>query len=137
MLSDLEAETKNRAKTETSEHYKRFIIQSSHDVPWRFPRSQCIFQWLNAFYNFLLPPANAVIDLHPYHAFPFDTDTSSIISNICTTRAYAQSFHLCQCFSVNGLWRLAFRTETSGWGKWWTLKFPFLKLVELEEHSGH
>lgn len=67
------------------------INASPYKIPMMFHDG---FQGLNAFSNFLLPPANAVIDLHPYHAFPPNTDTSSIIRNICDTKAYAQSFHL-------------------------------------------
>lgn len=70
------------------------------------------FQGLNAFSGFLLPPANAVIDLHPYHAFPPDYDTNSIIRNICNTRSYAESFHLPVFF---GEWSLASGVANSDW----------------------
>lgn len=67
------------------------INASPFKVPMMFHDG---FQGLYAFSNFLLPPANAVIDLHPYHAFPPNYDTGSIIRNICDTKVYAQSFHL-------------------------------------------
>jgi len=86
------------------------ISASPYKVPMMFHDG---FQGLWAFSNFLLPPANAVIDLHPYHAFPPNYDTNSIINNICGERPYYSSFHLPVFF---GEWSLA-----SGVGdyEWW------------------
>lgn len=85
------------------------INASPYKVPMMFHDG---FQGLNAFSGFLLPPANAVIDLHPYHAFPPDSDTNSIIRNICNTKSYAQSFHLPVFF---GEWSLASGVSNSDW----------------------
>jgi len=85
------------------------INASPYKVPMVFHDG---FQGLNAFSGFLLPPANAVIDLHPYHAFPPNYDTNSIISSICGTRSYAQSFHLPVFF---GEWSLASGVSDYDW----------------------
>lgn len=77
------------------------INASSFKVPMLFHDA---FQGLDAWSNFLLPPANAVIDLHPYYAFPPNSDTTSIINSICETRSHAKSFHIPVFF---GEWSLA------------------------------
>ncbi|KAI8879409.1 glycoside hydrolase family 5 protein [Backusella circina FSU 941] len=77
------------------------INNSAFKVPMMFHDA---FQGLSAWSNFLPAPANAVIDLHPYYAFPPNTDTSSIISGICNTKSSASSFHLPVFF---GEWSLA------------------------------
>jgi len=77
------------------------ISASAFKVPMMFHDG---FQGLGVWSNFLMPPANAVIDLHPYYAFPPSSDTNSIINGICGTRSYAQSFHLPVFF---GEWSLA------------------------------
>ncbi len=77
------------------------INASSFKVPMMFHDA---FQGLASWSNFLPAPANAVIDLHPYYAFPPNSDQSSIINGICGTRSSAQSFHLPVFF---GEWSLA------------------------------
>jgi len=85
------------------------INASPYKVPMMFHDG---FQGLYAFSDFLLPPANAVIDLHPYHAFPPNYDTASIIRNICNERNYYRSFHLPVFF---GEWSLASGVADSDW----------------------
>jgi len=85
------------------------INASPYKVPMMFHDA---FRGLHEFSGFLLPPANAVIDLHPYHAFPPNGNTASIISNICNNRAYYQSFHLPVFF---GEWSLASGVPNSDW----------------------
>lgn len=78
------------------------IINSSNfKVPMMFHDA---FQGLSGWSNFLLPPANAVIDLHPYYAFPPDPDRDSIINSICNTRSSAKEFHIPVVF---GEWSLS------------------------------
>lgn len=52
------------------------------------------FQGLNSFSDFLDASANAVIDLHAYHAFPPNPNKTSIIENICDRQHNAEHFHL-------------------------------------------
>ncbi|KAI9476323.1 MAG: glycoside hydrolase superfamily [Benjaminiella poitrasii] len=85
------------------------VNASPFKVPMMFHDA---FQGLGAWNNFLPVPANAVIDLHPYYAFPPVTDTGSIISSICNTKASAQSFHLPVLF---GEWSLASGVASSDW----------------------
>jgi len=85
------------------------INASPYKVPMMFHDG---FQGLYAFSDFLLPPANAVIDLHPYHAFPPNYDPASIIRNICNERNYYRSFHLPVFF---GEWSLASGVADSDW----------------------
>lgn len=77
------------------------INASAFKVPMMFHDG---FQGLDAWSSFLLPPANAVIDLHPYYAFPPNTNSGSVISGICGTKSSASSFHLPVLF---GEWSLA------------------------------
>ncbi|KAL7310590.1 hypothetical protein PS15m_010073 [Mucor circinelloides] len=77
------------------------IDASAFKVPMMFHDA---FQGLGAWNNFLPAPANAVIDLHPYYAFPPNTDKTSIINGICNTKSSASSFHLPVLF---GEWSLA------------------------------
>ncbi|GAB5593113.1 hypothetical protein Unana1_08013 [Umbelopsis nana] len=67
------------------------IHASAYDVPMMFHDG---FQGLNAWSGFLPPPANAVMDLHPYWAFPPSTDTATIISQICAMGSPDSGFHL-------------------------------------------
>jgi glucan 1,3-beta-glucosidase len=67
------------------------IHASSYQVPMMFHDG---FQGLNAWSGFLPAPANAVMDLHPYWAFPPSTDTSQIISQICAMGSPDSGFHL-------------------------------------------
>ncbi|KAI9282718.1 glycoside hydrolase superfamily [Sporodiniella umbellata] len=62
------------------------------------------FKGLEVWKNFLPAPANAVIDLHPYYAFPANKDRNSIIRSICGTRSETALFHLPVLF---GEWSLA------------------------------
>lgn len=77
------------------------IAASPFKVPMMFHDA---FQGLGAWSSFLPNDANAVIDLHPYYAFPPNTDQNSIINGICNTKSSAQSFHLPVFF---GEWSLA------------------------------
>jgi glucan 1,3-beta-glucosidase len=79
------------------------INASPFKVPMMFHDA---FQGLNVWSNFLLPPSNAVIDLHPYYAFdsPPKSDPNVIISDICNSKASVQSFHIPVFF---GEWSLA------------------------------
>lgn len=83
------------------------IAASSFKVPMMFHDA---FQGLGAWNNFLPAPANAVIDLHPYYAFPPNSDQSSIINGICNTKSSAKSFHLPVFF---GEWSLASGVSSS------------------------
>ncbi|KAI7903163.1 glycoside hydrolase superfamily [Cokeromyces recurvatus] len=77
------------------------IDASPYKVPMIFHDA---FQGLSAWNDFLPVPANAVIDLHSYFAFPPISDTKSIISSICSIESPAQHFHLPVLF---GEWSLA------------------------------
>ncbi|KAI8090298.1 glycoside hydrolase superfamily [Gilbertella persicaria] len=70
------------------------------------------FQGLGAWNDFLPVPANAVIDLHPYYAFPPNKDTNSIIGGICGSRAAAKKFHLPVFY---GEWSLASGVASQEW----------------------
>jgi glucan 1,3-beta-glucosidase len=83
------------------------IAASPYKVPMMFHDA---FQGLAAWNNFLPAPANAVIDLHPYYAFPPNTDQTSIINGICNTKSSAKSFHLPVFF---GEWSLASGVSSS------------------------
>ncbi|KAG0746666.1 hypothetical protein G6F57_003173 [Rhizopus arrhizus] len=85
------------------------IAASPFKVPMMFHDS---FKGLNAWKNFLPVPANAVIDLHPYYAFPPNKDRNSIISGICNTKSGASSFHLPVVF---GEWSLASGAASDVW----------------------
>jgi len=62
------------------------------------------FQGLEAFSDFLPSTANAVIDLHRYHAFPPQNDTDEIIARSCVNQHLGEHFHLPVFF---GEWSLA------------------------------
>ncbi|KAI7888113.1 glycoside hydrolase superfamily [Mucor mucedo] len=79
----------------------KIIASSKYKVPMMFHDG---FQGLDAWKGFLPAPANAVIDLHPYYAFPPEKDQNAIIRGINNTRAAAASFHLPVFF---GEWSLA------------------------------
>lgn len=82
-----------------------------HNSPFKVPMMfHDAFQGLGPWNNFLPVPANAVIDLHPYYAFPPDSNTNSIISRICNMKYY--SFHLPIFF---GEWSLASGVQNSDW----------------------
>ncbi|RCH90136.1 hypothetical protein CU097_009497 [Rhizopus azygosporus] len=85
------------------------INASPFKVPMMFHDS---FKGLNAWKDFLPVPANAVIDLHPYYAFPPNNDRNSIISGICNTKSSASSFHLPVLF---GEWSLASGAASDDW----------------------
>lgn len=85
------------------------IAASPFKVPMMFHDG---FQGLNAWNNFLLPPANAVIDLHPYYAFPPNKDTGSIIGGICGSKSSFASFHLPVFI---GEWSLASGVTSADW----------------------
>lgn len=89
----------NTLKNYYTEAYA-LINASTFKVPMMFHDA---FQGVGAWNNFLLPPSNAVIDLHPYFAFPPNKDTSSIISGICGSQS-VKSFHLPVFF---GEWSLS------------------------------
>ncbi|KAI8645520.1 glycoside hydrolase superfamily [Parasitella parasitica] len=85
-------------------YYKQafnIINASAFKVPMMFHDA---FQGLDAWKSFLPAPANAVIDLHPYYAFPPDKNQTSIINRICNTTSSASRFHLPVFF---GEWSLA------------------------------
>ncbi|OZJ04779.1 hypothetical protein BZG36_01846 [Bifiguratus adelaidae] len=84
------------------------IHASPYQIPMMFHDG---FQGLNAWSDFLPPPANAVIDLHPYWAFPPDTSTSDIINGVCSHRS-DNSFHLPV---VYGEWSLASGVADADW----------------------
>lgn len=92
-------------------YQKAFTIinASPFKVPMMFHDS---FKGLNAWKDFLPVPANAVIDLHPYYAFPPNNDRNSIISGICNTKSSASSFHLPVLF---GEWSLASGAASDDW----------------------
>lgn len=52
------------------------------------------FKGLAGFSDFLDASANAVIDLHAYHAFPPNSNQTSIIENICSRQHDNENFHL-------------------------------------------
>ncbi|CEP18929.1 hypothetical protein [Parasitella parasitica] len=86
------------------EYYKQafnVINASKFKVPMMFHDA---FQGLEVWKSFLPAPANAVIDLHPYYAFPPNKNQTSIINGICNTKSSAASFHLPVFF---GEWSLA------------------------------
>ncbi|KAL4211342.1 hypothetical protein CU097_010868 [Rhizopus azygosporus] len=85
------------------------INASPFKVPMMFHDS---FKGLDAWKDFLPVPANAVIDLHPYYAFPPNDDRNSIISGICNTKSSASSFHLPVLF---GEWSLASGAASDDW----------------------
>lgn len=88
------------------------INASPFKVPMMFHDG---FQGLDAWSNFLPPPANAVIDMHRYYAFsnPPQSDTNAIIRDICNFKASVQRFHLPVFF---GEWSLASAVPSSdGW----------------------
>ncbi|CAO3697397.1 unnamed protein product [Rhizopus stolonifer] len=95
--------TGSQLKTLKNYYLKAYkIIAASHfKVPMMFHDS---FKGLDAWKNFLPAPANAVIDLHPYYAFPANKNRKSIINGICSTKSSASSFHLPVFF---GEWSLA------------------------------
>lgn len=84
------------------------ITASPYKVPMMFHDA---FQGLSAWKGFLPGNANAVIDLHPYYAFPPNSDQNSIISDICNTKSSAKAFHLPVFF---GEWSLASGVSSSG-----------------------
>jgi glucan 1,3-beta-glucosidase len=98
----------NTLKRYYTKAYK-IISASPYKVPMMFHDA---FQGLDAWSNFLSPPSNAVIDLHPYYAFdsPPKSNTSVIISDICHSRALIQSFHIPVFF---GEWSLASGAPTN------------------------
>lgn len=107
-ISAIQAANEPKVSGDRLNTLKRFYSQaydiisaSSFKVPMMFHDA---FLGLDAWSNFLPPPANAVIDLHPYYAFPPNSDTTSIINGICGTRSAAKSFHLPVFF---GEWSLA------------------------------
>ncbi|CAO3598064.1 unnamed protein product [Absidia cylindrospora] len=67
-----------------------------------------------AYWNDFLPsPANAVIDLHPYWAFPPSTDPNGILNQVCDKRSGDNNFHLPVLY---GEWSLASGVSSSdGW----------------------
>ncbi|KAI8339537.1 glycoside hydrolase superfamily [Chlamydoabsidia padenii] len=65
--------------------------------------------------DFLPPPANAVIDLHPYWAFPPAHDTNAILAQVCAKRK--SPFHLPVLY---GEWSLASGVSSS---EWWLRQF--------------
>lgn len=81
----------SKKKLETLKRFysNAFNIINSSNLTMMFHDA---FQGLGAWSNFLLPPANAVIDLHPYYDFPPDHDAASIIKGICGTRPSARNF---------------------------------------------
>lgn len=105
-ISAIQAANEPRANDGNFDKLKYFysrafdiIDASAFKVPMMFHDA---FRGLGAWSNFLLPPSNAVIDLHPYYAFPPSTDQNAIINGICDTRS--QRFHLPIFF---GEWSLA------------------------------
>lgn len=103
------------------------IINSSNfKVPMMFHDA---FLGLNAWSNFLMPPSNAVIDLHPYYAFPPNTDESSIINGICGTKSSAKQFHLPVFF---GEWSLASGVKDY---EWWLRRMMDTQ-VSVYKNSG-
>ncbi|KAI8577940.1 hypothetical protein K450DRAFT_176997 [Umbelopsis ramanniana AG] len=115
------------------------IHQSAYQVPMIFSDGwRPIDQWrLNAWSGFLPAPANAVIDLHPYWAFPPSTDSSTIISQICAMGSPDSGFHLpvmigewslASGVSSSDTWLRQFMdTQVSVWkqsagGTFWALK---------------
>lgn len=85
------------------------INASAFKVPMMFHDA---FQGLSAWSSFLPAPANAVIDLHPYYAFPPVTDSGSIISSICNSKSAASNFHLPVLY---GEWSLASGVASADW----------------------
>lgn len=76
------------------------IASSAFKVPMMFHDG---FQGLDAWKGFLTSQ-NAVIDLHPYYAFPPNRNQGSIVKGICNSKTSTASFHLPVFF---GEWSLA------------------------------
>ncbi|KAJ2957933.1 hypothetical protein NQZ79_g6392 [Umbelopsis isabellina] len=77
------------------------VHASAYQVPMMFHDA---FKGLSYWSSFLPAPANAVIDLHPYWAFPPATSQSSIISDVCSKASPDASFHIPV---LTGEWSLA------------------------------
>ncbi|KAI9281351.1 glycoside hydrolase superfamily [Umbelopsis sp. AD052] len=102
------------------------IHASAYQVPMMFHDA---FKGLGAWSSFLPPPANAVIDLHPYWAFPPNGDQSQIISQICA-KASDNSFHLPV---LEGEWSLASGVASSDA---WLRKFMDTQVSVYQKASG-
>ena len=110
------------------------IHASAYQVPMIFHDG---FKGLATWKNFLPVPANAVIDLHPYWAFPPSTSETKVIADICGMAESIGSFHLpvfmgewslASGVTSSGLWLRRFMdTQVSVWkkaagGTMWSLK---------------
>ena len=104
------------------------IAASPFKVPMMFHDA---FQGLGAWNDFLPVPANAVIDLHPYYAFPPNSDQGSIINGICSTKNSAKSFHLPVFF---GEWSLASGVSTSDAN--WNRKMMDTQISAYKNNAG-
>ncbi|KAI8058972.1 glycoside hydrolase superfamily [Gilbertella persicaria] len=129
-------ESANEPHADTDAHFKQLknyyqqaykIIQSSSfKVPMLFHDA---FKGLDAWKDFLTASANAVIDLHPYYAFPPNKNKTSIIEGICNTKSQAKSFHLPVFF---GEWSVASGVSNSS--EW--LKIMMDTQVSVYKNSG-
>jgi glucan 1,3-beta-glucosidase len=100
------------------DYYQRayaIISASSYKVPMLFHDA---FRGPAYWNDFLPAPANAVLDLHPYWAFPPATDPGTILNQICDKRSGDNNFHLPVLY---GEWSLA--SGVSGGGSSWQRQF--------------
>ncbi|KAG2180223.1 hypothetical protein INT43_004012 [Umbelopsis isabellina] len=104
------------------------IHASAFQVPMMFHDG---FQGLGAWSSFLPPPANAVIDLHPYWAFdnPPASDESTILSQVCAMSSDS-SFHLPVMI---GEWSLASGATSSDS---WLRKFMDSQVATWQKLAG-
>lgn len=102
------------------------IHASAYQVPMMFHDA---FQGLSAWNGFLPAPANALIDLHPYWAFPPNGDQNQIISQICA-KSSDNSFHLPV---FEGEWSLASGVSSSDS---WLRKFMDTQVSVYKKAAG-
>ena len=88
------------------------------------------FHGLDAWNDFLPIPANAVIDLHPYWAFPPATDRAGIIAGVCAMAGSISSFHLPVLI---GEWSLASGVASDDW---WLRQFMDTQVAAYKKAAG-